>query len=366
MIKPTHRKFFSRLSYSFGNEDWRVERKALNILPNDRVVCITASGDRPLHLLLDPCQELISVDLNPVQNALSRLKAAAMQLFDHSDYLAFLGAKEDTARDKKLAMLCSVLSESDQTFWKAHKYLIDKGILYQGAVERICTKVGFCFNILRGKKVKKLFSFNDIEEQRKFVDEHWHSRLWKKSFCTILNSPIFRLLSRDPGLFDNVATSITPGDYIYNRFHNSLQTLLAKENPFLSLIFRGFVEENAFPPYLTAEGTGIIKNNLHKLKWENDNMIDYLEKAPPNSFDCFSLSDIASYMDHQSFRRLIHAVYRTAKPNARFSIRQFMSEQSLPTEMVPFFQRNLPLEKQLEKEDCCCVYRLMVGTIRKA
>ena len=43
--------FFSRLSYSFGNEDWRTEKRALGIRPHDQVLCITASGDRPLNLL---------------------------------------------------------------------------------------------------------------------------------------------------------------------------------------------------------------------------------------------------------------------------------------------------------------------------
>lgn len=44
--------FFSHLSYSFGNEDHSVERRALNCKKADRVLCITASGDLPLHLLL--------------------------------------------------------------------------------------------------------------------------------------------------------------------------------------------------------------------------------------------------------------------------------------------------------------------------
>ncbi|HKZ00179.1 MAG TPA: DUF3419 family protein, partial [Rhabdochlamydiaceae bacterium] len=65
--------FYSRLSYSFGNEDWITELEALRIKPGDRVVCITASGDRPLHLLLADLGELVSVDANPFQNHLFEL-----------------------------------------------------------------------------------------------------------------------------------------------------------------------------------------------------------------------------------------------------------------------------------------------------
>ena len=71
--------FFSRLSYSFGNEDWRTEQDALKIKSGDRVVCITGSGDRPLHLLLSEGQEVVSVDANIFQNQLLHLKAAALQ-----------------------------------------------------------------------------------------------------------------------------------------------------------------------------------------------------------------------------------------------------------------------------------------------
>lgn len=365
MIKRSYKKFFSRLSYSFGNEDWRVERKALNIQPQDTVVCITASGDRPLHLLLDPCRELIAVDLNPIQNSLSRLKAIAMYLFNHTEYLSFLGAKEDGERKQKMAMLSKLLTPADREFWGKHLHLIEKGILYQGAIERLCAKIALILKTVRGKRIKELFAFDDIEKQKQFIDETWNRSLWKKAFCFIINSPLFRILTRDPGFFDNVDSSIKPGSYIYDRFHASLQTLLAKNNPFISLIFRGYVEECAFPPYLTKEGTDLIKPRLRLLRWETANMIDFLEKSEPNSFDCFSLSDIASYMDAQSFRRLIHAVFRSAKPAARFSIRQFMSEQVIPSEMSAYFQRNLTLEKELEKEDCCCIYRLMVGTINK-
>ncbi len=62
--------FFERLSYSFGNEDWLTEQRALQISPNDSVICITASGDRPLNLLTSDCKEILAIDANPIQNHL--------------------------------------------------------------------------------------------------------------------------------------------------------------------------------------------------------------------------------------------------------------------------------------------------------
>jgi len=182
MFKQSDKKFFSRLSYSFGNEDWRVERKALKIEPDDTVVCVTASGDRPLHLLLDECKELISVDLNPIQNYLCQLKAAAMRHFNHDDYLSVLGAKEDKLRKEKIDWLLQLLTLEERAFWVANRKLLNKGVLYQGAVEKLCKKIALILRVFRGKKIDRLFEIDDIEIQKKFVKEVWDSTFFSKSF----------------------------------------------------------------------------------------------------------------------------------------------------------------------------------------
>ena len=67
-------RFYERLNYSFGNEDPFTELKALRIKPSDTVVCVTASGDRPLNLMSCPLEKIYCVDLNPIQNHLLSLK----------------------------------------------------------------------------------------------------------------------------------------------------------------------------------------------------------------------------------------------------------------------------------------------------
>ena len=83
-------KFYQRLSYSFGNEDPITEQRALKIQPTDTVVCVTASGDRPLNLLVDDCKKIYSIDINPIQNHLLELKKHAMKELDFEDYLSLV------------------------------------------------------------------------------------------------------------------------------------------------------------------------------------------------------------------------------------------------------------------------------------
>ena len=95
--------FFHRISYSFGNEDWRTEEKALAIEPGDRVVAVTASGDRPLHCLLGDPREVVAVDANANQNHVLRLKIAEMRQLDYERYVAFLGARPCKHRNELFA-----------------------------------------------------------------------------------------------------------------------------------------------------------------------------------------------------------------------------------------------------------------------
>ena len=62
---------------------------------------------------------------------------------------------------------------------------------------------------------------------------------------------------------------------------------------------------------------------------------------------------------------MIQAVYRCAKPGARFSIRQFLTKYKIPKKMSSYFERDTDLEKQLSDEDRCFVYTFTTGTIKK-
>jgi S-adenosylmethionine-diacylglycerol 3-amino-3-carboxypropyl transferase len=354
--------FFSLLRYSFGNEDWRTEEVALDIQPQDKVLCITASGDRPLNLLARQCQKIVCIDANPVQNHLLQLKIAAMGLLDYQEYLAFLGATPGKERRKILQLLLPHMDSQAAQFWMKHEKMVSKGVLYQGTVERLTSIVAKIFTLTRGKKVKRLFAMNNIDEQKKFLRDEWDSYIWRKLFNLLLNPLIVRFFIKDPGL-SNVGSNIKPGTYIYDRIHASLESELAKKNPLLSLLLRGKVSQDAFSPYLTESGTQVIKTRLSALEIRTSDVIAYLDSLSGPTFDVFSLSDVASYLSYPNFIRLLKNIIKTAKPGARFCLRQFLSSYEIPPNLQPFFIRDKALEKRLERKDNCFVYRFFVGTV---
>lgn len=357
--------FFSRLSYSFGNEDWITEPKALQIEPHHRVLCITASGDRPLHLLLNECHEMVAIDMNQVQNHLLELKKAAMGQFSYADYLAFLGLTPCHHRIKLLNQLLPHLPPETARYWMNNPKVITRGVIYQGACERWARRISYLIRLMRKKEIDTLFNAKNIEHQREFLKGKWNHTLWKKMFNLGLNPWITSFFFKDPGTYSNFDTSIRPGSYTYERMIDCLNNNLARENLLMSLIFKGSVHPDAFPPYLEQQGVNTIKNNLHKLSVKTSDVVKFLESEPDESYDRFSLSDVVSYLDYDSFIRLMKGIYRTAKPGARFCLRQFISRYQIPTAMQHFFERDSTLEKELEKEDRAFVYHFTIGTVIK-
>lgn len=357
--------FYSKLSYSFGNEDWRTEVKALQVQETDTIVCVTASGDRPLNLLTKKCKQLISVDANPIQTFLLDLKRAAMSNLSYDQYAEFLGLRASHQIVDLFEKIEKDLHKESRSFWRSQLGILQKGVIYQGQVEKLCSKTSQLIKLIRGSGISQLTEFNNIEEQRDFIKKKWDKPLWRSAFKLLLNPKYSKYYIDDPGLTNHIGQSIVPGEYIFNRMTESLYAFLAKENPLFSLIVNGFVLESGYSPYLLESHYLQIKSNLNHLSYTTDNMVSFLESREASSIDKFSFSDIASYMDERSFNRMLRAMIRTGKPGSRFCIRQFLSDHQIDESLLPYIEREPLLEYQLEKEDRCFVYRFMTGTIKK-
>ncbi len=357
--------FYHRLSYSFGNEDWVTEKRALNIQKGDNIVCVTASGDRPLNLLTEDCGSIVAVDANPMQNALLDLKKAAIGELDYEDYLTFLGLKIGKKRLDTYQILREKISQTSDKLWERHKGAIKKGVLFQGSMEKRMRLATYIVQLTRGDKVKRLFAFDNLHDQKQYVQKTFDTPLWRRFIDFSLQPRLTRLFFQDPGLYEYVDSRIHIGHYIHDRLHAALARFPAKESPLLSMMLRGRVDMNHLPPYLEPEGLSKIKPRLDRLRFETKDLITFLENAAENSFDCFSLSDVASYIPFEAFERMLGAVYRCAKPGARFSIRQFLTKYEIPEKMSSLFQRDHALEEKLSQEDRCFVYRFITGTVRK-
>lgn len=358
-------RFFATLNYSSCNEDWRTERRALQVGPGDRVLCVTGSGDRPLHLLLDDPALVVAVDANPCQNHLLRLKMAAMAMLPYDEYVGFLGLTPACQRLQRLDDLAERLAEETYHYWLDCNADIEAGVLYRGRWERYYQAVSGLARILRGEAIQRLFAIDDLEVQQTFVREVWDRPAWRLVFDVLCSRAFSRVFFGDPAFYAHVAPRLRIGNYVYEGMLRSLERHLARENFMLSLVFLGCLAEHDLPPYLDAGRIEQLRLRLDRLEVRTASLIEFLSAVDPASYDRFSLSDVPSYLDQPGFERLLAAMVHAAAPGARFCIRQFLTEHHFPEQMAAVLRREPELEEQLRLADRAFAYRFIVGTVEK-
>jgi len=357
-------RFSRTLNYSSVNEDWRTELAALRPNAGDRVLCVTGSGDRPLDLLAAESLTVVSIDRNEAQNHLLRLKIAAMRRLPFDEYTAFLGLVRASPgwRRATLGRIASDLSHDAEAYWKQRVAAVEAGVLYEGRFERYFRRIGRLMRLLRWTSVDELFSFHDIEAQRRFVQERWDTPVWRTVYRVVLCPLVSRLFLCDPAYYSHV--SVPVGDTLYGRMHDALMRNLARDNFMVSLVLRGVLPVTDLPPYLTPAGYERIRPRLDSLEIVHADVVEYVRRADVGRFSGFSLSDVPSYLAEPDFQRLLTGVVERSEPGARVVIRQFLTRYRLPDDVEGRLERAPALERRLAVEDRSFGYEFIVAEVR--
>jgi S-adenosylmethionine-diacylglycerol 3-amino-3-carboxypropyl transferase len=357
--------FVGAINYSSVNEDWRTEALGLALRDGDRVLCVTGYGDRPLDLLAYADARVVAIDMNPVQNDLLRLKVAALRELPFADYAAFLGLDpaEPGFRRAAFERVAAGLPDRCVRYFRAHPETIERGVLYAGRFERHFARMAKLARRMRPGVIEALFDFDDLEAQRRFVDERWDTRGWRLTFRAACHPITSRLLFGDPAYFAHVDVAV--GTFLYERILGALHRFLARESFMLSLIFQGQLTPFDLPPYLTAAGCETIRARLERVEITDADVVAYLGRTEAGRFDRFSLSDVPSYLTQPDFERLFqNAAVRG--PTARLVVRQFLTRQALPPSIARMFVRQPELEAELERLDHAFAYSFIVADVSHA
>lgn len=356
-----HPAYFHTINFSSQNEDWHTESRALDLCAGDVVACVTGSGDRPLNLLAS-CEvgKIVAIDCDPVQNHLLELKVAAIMVLDYVDYLRFLGQHhaEKEWRLATFAQLRSRLTEEAGAYWALHQEDIELGVLYRGRFERYFARIACLASLIRPGTLKRIFEFDDLDEQRTFLREVWDKRPWRWMFRVLLHPFVSRLFYRDPAYFEHV--SVPVGDYLYDRILAYLDTHLASESFMLNLIFRGRLDDSNLPPYLTEAGHRALRERSERLSTVTANLAEHFASVNARTYTKYSLSDVPSYLKKGELLNLLNAICFSATDQARVVIRQFLTTYPLPDHLHNVFPRNHELEHQCARDDQAFAYSFII------
>ncbi|NIO49338.1 MAG: DUF3419 family protein [Candidatus Aminicenantes bacterium] len=362
--KLNFKHFNQKINYSSSNEDTLSELKALKINKDDVVLTITGSGARALDLLIAQPKKVISIDINPLQNYLLELKIAAIKHLSYEKYLKFLGLRESIHRIFLYHQIRSGLSPQARDFWDGQLKMIKRGILYQGRWERYFKMLSIVVKIFRRKKIKKLFTLTDIENQRKFCEKHWNTKGWKFFLNFVCHRFFWKFFFKDPGFYQYVPKNFPVGDYIYNSISNTLETYLAKENHFLSiLILNKFTNEKALPIYLMEKNYPLLKENISRVEIVTDSLQHYLANLPEKSINKFSLSDISSFTSKEEYLSILESCIRVSVSRGLFCLRHFLVKRDFPDALKKKIRLFHSLKEKLARTDLSFAFTFTVGQI---
>ncbi|WP_404310654.1 DUF3419 family protein [Neorhodopirellula lusitana] len=295
------------LVYNTCWEDPRLDRQALRLHSNDRVVMITSAGCNALDYALDGPKSIDCVDMNPLQNALLELKMAGIRELDYEDFFAAFGTgwhpDWNHLYDSRLRpQLTPQVRES----WDSRRYFFDgsarRGTFYfHGTsglfawwINHYLDRVG-----LR-EAVRDLVAAPDVETQRAiFAEQRVEKRLWRMPIRWALRrDTTMAMLGVPRSQRLQIDRTYTGGieSFVRDRVQAVLTNLALADNYFWRVYLTGAYSQDCCPEYLKRDNFELLKGGLvDRVHCHTQTMEGFLTEQE-KSFDRFVLLDHMDWM----------------------------------------------------------------------
>jgi S-adenosylmethionine-diacylglycerol 3-amino-3-carboxypropyl transferase len=319
------------LYFAQVREDPVLEIEALEAGAEDTIVVVSSGGCTALSLLAAGAGTVVAVDLNPAQNHLVELKAAAVSRLARAEAIAFLGGSAESAagRMRGYGRLRSDLSAEARGYWDARSREIERGVLTGGVTERF---IGTIVTAMRTtihppSRILRLLDCQSLDAQRAFYDQEWNNRRWRLMFKVLLNRRVFRR-TYDPAFFAHVENPSFP-DHFHQTFEHGLTNIAIANNYFLHHMLTGSYPrdiDGGLPPYLA----GVAAERMAGLRLVDGGYLDYLRTCADACVDGFALSNICEWLQPAQVDELMGEIVRVARPGARLVFRNFVGWTDVP------------------------------------
>ena len=261
------------LVYNACWEDPAVDRKALRIRADDRMLVITSAGCNVLDYALLGPERIFAVDANPRQSALLELKIAGIRHLEFEDFFALFG-KGHHAKFAALYQqaLRPHLGEFARGYWDERGHWFGgsngkTGFYYYGLSG--CVARGFRAYLglrkaLRGA-IGALLEAKDLEEQCRIYDLEVQSLLWTRDVNWILSrQATMTMLGVPHPQRKEVERQHLGGvaGFVREAIEYVFRSLPVRTNYFWSLYLRGHYLPDCCPEYLRPANFDALKKGL--------------------------------------------------------------------------------------------------------
>ncbi|MBI1400084.1 DUF3419 family protein [Hyphomonas sp.] len=354
--------FERTLNFTSANEDGATELAALSLTPADHVLCLTASGARPLDLLLGAPAKITSIDINPAQNELLRLKIAAYRALGDEALHAYLGLAPTRHRLDLHRQVEVHLEPQSRAFWHKRRGAIAGGVWQSGRWERVLRLGAAGTRLIRGRHISDLFGASTLEDQAAIWRAHFDDAVWHGAVRLLSQRWFWTRIIGEPG-----GAFLPPPPESEARltglFRRASETIFFRESDFAALLFLGRHEPGgALPLHIRPENLGAVRAALDRITIAEAGLAG-LGEAGLGRFDAFSLSDFGSYCGQAAYDACWRGILAAARPDARFCERVFMNPVAPGRDIARSIQPDTARSAALSRTDTAIIYDIRCGTL---
>ncbi|MFQ3592462.1 MAG: BtaA family protein, partial [Gemmataceae bacterium] len=295
------------LIYNACWEDPACDRALLDLQPSHRVLVITSAGCNALDYLLAGAGEVHAVDLNPRQNYLLELKAAALLCLDTEDFLALFGHGCSPQADRLLRACGARLSPAAYRYWLRHRrWFSGRGprpSFYWHGTNGLFNWLVRCYAEARGlgPAIARLVEASDVTEQKSIYEAEIAARLWTPALEWSLNQHAPYLLLGVPWpQRQEIVTQFPGGTAAFSRWclEGALTRLPLRDNYFWRVSLTGQYTPSCCPEYLKPANIERLRSGLlDRLHLFTGSITEYLlQRQDSMVFDRYILLDHMDWM----------------------------------------------------------------------
>ncbi len=319
------------LIYNACWEDPALDRIALGLTPEHRVLVITSGGCNALDYALCAPKQVVAVDANPRQTAVLELKLAGIRALEHDDFFKLFGeGRHPHRRELYRRHLRCQLSPFAQAWWDEHldwfggtgwrDSFYFRGL--SGLVARLAK------GHIEGKPrlrsaVGDLLASASLAEQQEIYDRRVHPELWTKGVrWAVSRQATMSMLGVPTAQTREVQAAHAGGvsGFIIDCISYVFRELPVWTNYFWSVYLRGAYTRTCCPEYLTARGFAALKGGLVDRIDPVTSTVSNLVERGDRTFDRYVLLDHMDWLGAHQPQELVREwglLLAHANPGAR-------------------------------------------------
>jgi len=260
----------NNLVYAACWEDPRVDRAALKIGGDDRILVITSAGCNALEYLLDEPRHVYAVDLNFRQNAVLELKLAGIRAFDHDTFFQWFGkGYHPEAKRLYKDVLRSRVPEGYRRFWDRSIGMFTskrRPFYFKGSSGTFAWTMNLYIKHVARlyDPLLRMLGAGSIREQWKIYDSELRAKFWKPYVKWGLANPGLLAISGVPRPQVMLArrSQETISQHMQRCTEYCVTQQLLNENYFWRVYLTGEFTQECCPEYLKPNAFARLKAGL--------------------------------------------------------------------------------------------------------